>query len=889
MKCFTLLGKSSKPYPIRKALKPAHRLYLGFLNLTAYGVLAQQLRISKTKNNAEKADDIQMQRLTLLFAMMMFTIAQVQAQLPSGVTFPNYQLTVSAAAPTVNAQPDGWTYTEKTPDIDNMDNVVTTTANHWRVAPSTLFPASTQKIIIGQFDRFTAFGEGFGMPTGTDVTGLVANRWYRYSVEAAALRVDELEGSPSSTTFTYYSRLMEVGLYGFNATFNQWFLLATQVLEVDANSRRINFDFQPSTSVGWTGGRLAIGITGMWRSYYVNGQLANQYLQSTNYNQADAFYAIAAGSGTFTELGDALYTFPAVGVSQNYTVPSGVTHIRVKAWGAGGGGSTAYGGGAGDGGNGGYAEGILPVTPGETLQVIVGGGGGSTGTGGFGGGGWSGYANNGTPYIGGGGRSAVRRGTTELITAGGGGGSGSTGNGGYGGSGGGLIGLDGWIGSATTPGKGGTQSAGGAGGIGANGAGNGAAGTQFQGGAGGGLGTEPGSGGGGGYYGGGGGGAVLDPQVEDGPGGGGSSYIGGVLQGYTLSGNQILPGNFGDAILRNSPYTHSYNTAGFGGSMGRISSADGLQGKVVFFPASLPTEICTNGIDDDGDGLIDCADPDCTASVGGTAAVWTGTDDGTGTSANTMVATLTGGVTATVTFNGTMTRFKDNIVGSAWETGSLGWVPTGQYLRIGTPPIINSFAWSVSESISVKFSEAGEYILYFSTLGNVATNPDVALTSSIPFTTLATDDVNITGGNTILTYTGSATASTPPLGGAALKVSVTDPNVPITFTNTGTNYDEIWFTIDQQYSPASCAGCSIADAGVTITCTPPNYSIYCNPTGTNLSGKQYNISGDITAANVPFGSTQQVGTAQSINGSSVFFTIQTTDGKCKLNVTVGNN
>lgn len=39
-----------------------------------------------------------------------------------------------------------------------------------------------------------------------------------------------------------------------------------------------------------------------------------------------------------------------------------------------------------------------------------------------------------------------------------------------------------------------------------------------------------------------------------------------------------------------------------------------LAGFPVVLSAQTPTEICNNGIDDDGDGLIDCFDPDCTCA-----------------------------------------------------------------------------------------------------------------------------------------------------------------------------------------------------------------------------------------------------------------------------------
>jgi len=67
--------------------------------------------------------------------------------------------------------------------------------------------------------------------------------------------------------------------------------------------------------------------------------------------------------------------------SDTFIVPETVTKITVQAWGGGGagGGSTNAGqrsarGGAG-GGGGAYASSMLSVTPGQTLQVVVGTGG----------------------------------------------------------------------------------------------------------------------------------------------------------------------------------------------------------------------------------------------------------------------------------------------------------------------------------------------------------------------------------------------------------------------------------------------------------------------------------------------------------------------------------
>ena len=239
----------------------------------------------------------------------------------------------------------------------------------------------------------------------------------------------------------------------------------------------------------------------------------------------------------------ARYTY--TGTLQTFQVPSGVTDIVVKAWGAGGGGRCGWGGGEGShgGGGGGFAEGTISVVPGETLAVLVGGGGGGfswyTGSaGGFGGGGdggnstWAGF--------GGGGRSEVSRGTSALVVAGGGGGAGDRCSGaGYGGAGGGG---DGGAAEGGTP-TGGAGGSVGAGGLPGSGGSGGTAGTRSQGGDGNGGGEGGGGGGGGGYFGGGGGGA--GDWVGAG-GGGGSNFVAGA-DTVLAAADRWLPGNAADA------------------------------------------------------------------------------------------------------------------------------------------------------------------------------------------------------------------------------------------------------------------------------------------------------------------------------------------------------
>jgi hypothetical protein len=231
-------------------------------------------------------------------------------------------------------------------------------------------------------------------------------------------------------------------------------------------------------------------------------------------------------------------SFFYTGKAQDFKVPVGVRRLNVIALGAHGAGSPeAYGG---------RVHAVIPVTPGETLQVYVGGN-GSGYTGGFNGGGsgGSGYYGGGG---GGGGASDLREGgsilSDRILVSGGGGGAGEpiSSYGGAGGKGGDETGGSGSQGEGSGGGgggTGGTQHAGGHGGYGgssSDGETPGEAGWLGDGGAGGGgdygsssyyLSDGGGGGGGGGYFGGGGGGGGTDYVSSNGPGGGGGGGGGG--------------------------------------------------------------------------------------------------------------------------------------------------------------------------------------------------------------------------------------------------------------------------------------------------------------------------------------------------------------------------
>lgn len=250
-------------------------------------------------------------------------------------------------------------------------------------------------------------------------------------------------------------------------------------------------------------------------------------------------------------------TFNYSGSAQTFTVPAGVTSVTVTAAGAQGG--QAYdvvAGTSGIGGKGALVVSAVPVTPGETLVLMVGGEGGSNpqaSVAGFNGGAAGGHLDrNGNPRSGGGGGGAsdVRVGGSELadrvvVAGGGGGGAVRFGDtvGALGGAGD-LVGGTGQSDQTATSqaygGLGGTQSAGGAGGVdqepgssygvvlptsgvlgGGGAGGHGPEGSDYSGGCGG--------GGGGGYFGGGGGAGGFE-YLAGAAGGGGSSYSDGTAK-----------------------------------------------------------------------------------------------------------------------------------------------------------------------------------------------------------------------------------------------------------------------------------------------------------------------------------------------------------------------
>ncbi len=251
------------------------------------------------------------------------------------------------------------------------------------------------------------------------------------------------------------------------------------------------------------------------------------------------------------------FAFSYTGANQTFTVPAGVTSLRVRLWGAGGGGGNAS---TVRGGAGGYVYGTLQVTPSQVFTIVVGQGGAQimTPTKAGVGGGYSGV------FFG-----AVSQANARII-AGGGGGGGFFSNatwGSSGGNGGGDFGGDGAVPQSTSyaaRGLGGSSQAGGVGGCSTNppnaqcgqngtalvGGGGGVGGLTFTrtgatfgGGGGVGASTSFNSGGGGGGYFGGGGGANDTASG----GGGGSGY----LHSTVTNGVSATAVNPGEALAQN--------------------------------------------------------------------------------------------------------------------------------------------------------------------------------------------------------------------------------------------------------------------------------------------------------------------------------------------------
>jgi len=395
-------------------------------------------------------------------------------------------------------------------------------------------------------------------------------------------------------------------------------------------------------------------------------------------------------------------TNPAVtcGTYGQFTVPCGATSINIYAFGAGGGGGSGNSPAQpGHAGGGGFASGVLAVTPGQVLEVVVGEGGGDGGEPGYflggggpartslsePGGGLSGVFTNceGFDAL----RDTAPKAPQVYLVAGGGGGGGHTSRGG---GGGGLTGNSGGEnanleqtnapptnqGAGDGGGGGGDQEQGGQAALPSQGGQNGA---FLEGGASTAATCNTGGGGGGGYWGGGSG--TRNPGSGGTGGGGGSSYYG---------HPQITCGATEDAST----------TQESGGTASPFYVADTGEGGPLY-PVPAPLQPTTpNG--EDGYLLIQAST--CIASPGGSSTIVsdTFTSSSVATSARIVVfeedvdtPTLNTDVIASISRDGT--NFTNvTLSDSGYVTGSSGQrILTGQ-ADISGQPSGQSMRWKLA-------------------------------------------------------------------------------------------------------------------------------------------------------------------------------------------------
>lgn len=296
--------------------------------------------------------------------------------------------------------------------------------------------------------------------------------------------------------------------------------------------------------------------------------------------------AAEAVAQTFTENG-------------TYTVPAGVTAVKVVAIGGGGGGGIRNSGNAGAGGNGSVVTTVQPVGPNQDLTITIGAGGegGKVNAAAAGG---TGGANGGDAPAGttigsaGGGGSTTLTGTAVEIVAGGGGGGGSnhSASGAAGGTGGDGGSVDasgaysaGKAGSYTLrSGAGGSSADAGVGGS----AGNGDEGTQSGSASTGSAGVN-GSGGDGGFN-----ASSGVPGTSVGGAGGGGGYGGG--GGASGNGSRAGAGGGGGSKISENGLASSYAAATSGAGVGGVASenttsTNGVAGEVSITALNSATGI----------------------------------------------------------------------------------------------------------------------------------------------------------------------------------------------------------------------------------------------------------------------------------------------------------
>lgn len=155
------------------------------------------------------------------------------------------------------------------------------------------------------------------------------------------------------------------------------------------------------------GGNTGIGTSSPAAKLHVNGTVRVENLASTTSTTRGAL-GIDSSNGNVSSrsfaTGNGVLTYPTPG-SYSWTVPAGVTKIKVRAWGGGAGGTLVPNPDTA-GGSGAYVEVYMDVVPGTSVGVTVGAGGDTSGNL-AGNGSWSTVSNGSVSVSAGGGYSST--------------------------------------------------------------------------------------------------------------------------------------------------------------------------------------------------------------------------------------------------------------------------------------------------------------------------------------------------------------------------------------------------------------------------------------------------------------------------------------------------
>jgi hypothetical protein len=441
----------------------------------------------------------------------------------------------------------GGTYKFATGDANTfalVSNVVGTVSQHPEdVVPSLTYDTSNKLSIANLTPTSTTLtdpnGSSFDIGTASNVYIRDSGTYSIASKDANTflLASNTVTGTPTGTTYVYDSNTFTTPSQTYDTTktitvSNVPSTLTDVVGKIYKGSTAYTIHATTSSSnvIIENEGTYVSVFTTATQAFLTNAIDATQpTITSDDTTIEDAAPLVTTSTTTVQEQDPE--TFSYTGAIQTYTVPDGVTSIKVKCWGAAGG--STYGGA------GGYAGGTVSVTPGETIQVVVGQGGRTGGSNLGSGGGFTGILSVwNTSDI-----AATHAGSIIIAGAGGGGGNSSNNPAGNGGGETGGVGQNDASGA-----KPGTQTAAGSAESDTSAATNPTGGSYFRGGNSAGntfyaatpwpagvwggnyqrskaSGGSQGGGGGGGYYGA--GGAGNRNSVNSRGAAGGSGYIGG--------------------------------------------------------------------------------------------------------------------------------------------------------------------------------------------------------------------------------------------------------------------------------------------------------------------------------------------------------------------------